>query len=305
MIKIARTTIALIGIGVLLIGTGLVIGDSGVLGNLVIMAVIINTFPYFLNRYLRYLWIKSAEEHFPNFIRDLADSVRSGMALPEAISVVSRSNYGKLTEEIVKMNNRLSWGTPFLRALEIMENRLRDSKIISEALKIIRESYESGGNIVSTLDSISNDILMLREAEAERLSMVKQQIMIMYGIFVIFLAISIIIINIMVPMMSFQPALGEESMGFIFKNPCEGGIFFPCSLFAAINAVLGVPEGGIAPYYIALFFTTVMMEGLFIGLIAGQIGENSITAGFKHSLIMMFAAFGVFLFLIKLGMMAV
>ena len=49
MIKIARTTIALIGIGVLLIGTGLVIGDSGVLGNLVIMAVIINTFPYFLN----------------------------------------------------------------------------------------------------------------------------------------------------------------------------------------------------------------------------------------------------------------
>ena len=50
---------------------------------------------------------------------------------------------------------------------------------------------------------------------------------------------------------------------------------------------MGIPLG-IANYYVAIFFYVVLIQGIFMGLIAGQLGENSITAGSKHSLIMAF-----------------
>ena len=114
-------TLAVAGFAIVLIGIG--IGDQGVLGNLIIIAVLMNFFPYFIYKYTGLLWIKNAEIHFPTFIRDLGDSVRTGMSLSEAIGIVSKSNYGKLSEEIIRMNNRLSWGTPFLRTIEIFEKR--------------------------------------------------------------------------------------------------------------------------------------------------------------------------------------
>ncbi len=295
--------LAIVGAGLLV--TGVIIGDSGLMGNLIIIALFINVLPYFLYRYSRFVWLRNVEIQFPNFIRDLADSVRSGMSLPEAIGIVSRSNYGKLTEEVIKMNNRLSWGTPFLRVMEIFEKKVEKSKMITEAIKIIKESYQSGGNIVSTLDAVSNDIMMLKEAEAERASLVKEQILIMYGIFVMFLIVSIIIINVMVPMMATQPKMAQQDNQYLlFQNPCENSVGFPCSLFSFISSMIGISPTGIASYYVALFFLTVLIQGLFIGLIAGQIGENSIIAGFKHSIIMIFATISTFLFLAKIGLLA-
>ncbi len=301
-----RVTIILLAAGFVLVAVGLLIGDSAVLGNILILAVFLNVFPYFLYRYSRAMWIKSIEAQFPNFIRDMADAVRSGMSLPEAINLVSRSNYGNLSSEVKRMNNMLSWGTPFLRVIEIFQNKTRESKLISEALNIIKESYQSGGDIASALDSVSNDIIMVKEAEAERASIVKQQVFIMYGIFVIFLVVSVLIINIMVPMIKSQPDISTFQSGFsMFSDPCKSSDVFPCLIFASVNNMLGVERQGVGSYYIALFFLSVVIQGLFIGLIAGQIGENSIISGFKHSLVMMISTLGVYILLIKLGIIAV
>ena len=102
----------------------------------------------------------------------------------------------------------MSWGTPFLRALEIFENKIKDSRLISEALMILRESYKSGGNMVSTLESISRDLVMLREADQERSSMLKQHILVMYSIFFMFMGISMLIIFVMVPMIESTSSSG-------------------------------------------------------------------------------------------------
>jgi flagellar protein FlaJ len=285
---------------------GIAIGDAAVLGNLIIIAIFLTAVPYFFFKYSRYLWVKSLEMEFPNFIRDLADSIRS-MPLPEALGVVSRSNYGNLTDEIKRIHNRMSWGTPFLRALEIFEERVNSSKIISDALVILRESYETGGNMVSTLESISRDMLMLREAEQERSSMLKQHIMVMYAIFFMFLGISLMIIFVMVPMIETQSEMsgaGFQSQ-LVFANPCppESALSFPCGLYIAIAATLGVPVEKVGAYYISLFFYSLLIQGIFIGLITGQLGENSVLAGIKHSIIMAFVAIAIFLFFARVGLM--
>ncbi|MCK4496603.1 MAG: type II secretion system F family protein [Candidatus Aenigmarchaeota archaeon] len=293
-------------VSIALILSGLFLGDVGVLGNLIIISIFITITPYFVYRYSKFLWLKAIENQFPNLVRDLADSARSGMSMPEAIKIATRANYGKLTEEVKKMNNRLSWGTPFLRVLEIFGDKLKDSKLITEELKIIRQSYESGGDIPSTLDSVSKDMLMVKEAEAERSSMVKQHILLMYGIFFMFLGIAVMIVNVMVPMIESQPGAAQGgALGFSFVNPCEGMKMFPCDLFSGIGSMFGVPPTAVASYYIALFFSVIIIQGLCIGLITGQLGEGSIIAGTKHSLIMVFSAFGIFLFLAKVGFLPI
>jgi flagellar protein FlaJ len=305
-----------VSVSVVLILIGIALGDIGILSNLVIIAAFISIVPFFIWKYSKFMWLKSLEAQFPNFIRDLADSKRSGMSFPEAIRIAARSNYGKLSPEVEKMKNRLSWGTPFLRVLEIFGNDVKDSKTIKEALNIIKESYQSGGNIANTLESVAGDIVMIKEAEAERISLVRQQVMLMYGLFYMFMAISVVIIFVMVPMIQSAPAavpegasggtLGAGNVGGLqFSDPCTSNSgtqvsAFPCALFSSICALLDQPEG-ISCYYLAMFFSIILIQGLFTGLIAGQLGEGSVVAGSKHALIMVFSAIGVLLFLAKAG----
>lgn len=130
---------------------GIISEDSGVLGNLIVLAMFAFIIPQFMYRYARYMWIKDLEQEFPNFIRGLADSIRSGMSFKEAIKIASKSRYGKLTEEVKGMNNRLQWGVDFMRVIDIFNERVKDSKMITESLAIIKESFKSGGTLLTRL----------------------------------------------------------------------------------------------------------------------------------------------------------
>ena len=103
--KRKKTTLLPAGVSISLIILGLILGDVAVLGNLVIISVLISIVPYFLYKYSKFMWLKGIEEQFPNFVRDLADSARSGMSFSEAVSIASKANYGKLSVEVEKMKN--------------------------------------------------------------------------------------------------------------------------------------------------------------------------------------------------------
>ncbi len=282
----------------------LLIGDPGTVGNVFVICLFIIIIPYFLCEYTSFIWLKSVERQFPNFIRDLADSKRSGMSLTEAVHICSRTKYGKLTREIKSMSNRLTWGTPFTRVMEIFSKKTEKSKIITEAMDIIKESYVSGGNITATLDSVAKDIRTLQDAEDERKSLVRQHMMIMYAIFFIFLAVSLTIIYVMVPMMKQQPSEETTALAFQFVDPCPDLPVFPCNLFFGLCTILSIPSG-ISCYYVALFFFILIIQGIFSGLIAGQLGENSIVAGAKHSIIMVSAAISIFMFLATMHLLPI
>jgi flagellar protein FlaJ len=305
-----KTLVLPIAVGASIVAVSLLfVGDPAVVGNSLIIALFVSIIPYFVYRYSQYAWLKGIERQFPNFIRDLADSKRSGMTLESAIDMASRTNYGKLSSEIRTMSNKLSWGVPFMRVLEIFEKRVKDSPSIREVLNIIKESYKSGGNVVATLDSAAKNMNMLREAEEQRRSVTNEHVMITYGIFFLFFGIIIMIIYILVPMMGSATITGSGTtelggMGFTtFTNPCSTLVIpFPCGLFGLTCSMLDVDPEGMACYYVALFFYVLLIQGIFSGLIAGQLGENSVVAGTKHSIIMSSSAIFIFIFLAKLGM---
>ena len=145
--------------------------------------------------------------------------------------------------------------------------------------------------------------MCIRDRE-ERRSMVKQHVLIMYGVFFMFLAISIMIIFVMVPMLKSPESLSQsqETYALHFADPCQDWGAFPCDLYHATAWFFNTGPG-IVSYYVPLFFYVVIIQGIFTGLIAGQLGENSIIAGSKHSLIMVSISFAIFMFLSKTGLL--
>jgi flagellar protein FlaJ len=283
-----------------LIVIGFLSGDVGTLSNLFIIAMLIVIITTFTLKYAHRVWLKSLEAQFPNFVRDLADSIRSGMSLKEAITLASKANYGKLSDEVKAMAGRLSWGTSVSRVLDIFAKKTSGSTLIGEAIKIMKEGHQSGGNFAATLDAIARNIIAFKELEADRASMARSHVAIMYGIFFMFLGIAVMIIFIMVPMIKSQPTV-TGTFGLTFSNPCQNIHTFPCDYFSILGYVFDI-KPGISQYYTSLYFTAVIIQGIFTGLIAGQLGESSVLAGSKHALIMAMSAFGVFLFLTKAGL---
>jgi flagellar protein FlaJ len=278
-------------------------GDTLVFGNTIIISAFIAIVPYFVYKYSKYAWLKAIERQFPSFVRDLADSKRSGMTIEEGINIASRSNYGKLSPEIKMMTNKLSWGIPFLKVLDMFGSHVKESPGIMESINVMKEAYKSGGDVSATLDSLARNLNMLIEAAEERKSITNQHVMISYGIFYLFLGIVFVIIYILVPMLNQGSMVGFQEVSSI-SNPCAGAIMpFPCGLFEATCVLFDIDTMAIACYYAALFFYVLIIQGLFSGLIAGQLGENSATAGMKHSLIMVSSALFSFLLLARTGLL--
>ncbi|MEM5801878.1 MAG: type II secretion system F family protein [Candidatus Aenigmatarchaeota archaeon] len=301
-----RILIITLIISSILITLGILSRDVGVLGNTVILATFIIATPQLLMRYERYRELKEMEAKFPDFLRDLIESLRSGMPLHKAIQAASKLNYGKLSKEIKKMSNQISWGMPLPKVLEQFSDRVKSSKRLFTITKIINESYLSGGDIVASFESMADNATILDEVEKERKSMLNQYVVLMYIISLLFIGIVVVMNRLLIPV--FQTAVTGTEFAAL-SNPCDtcqGMGCNICDLYSITSSyVFSVQKAGIANYYVSLFFYMAIIQAIFAGLVAGQISENSVVAGIKHSLILAAIIFGSFSILIRLGFLGV
>ncbi len=283
--------------------------DIGAIGNAVILSAFIIITPQIVISYKKFREIKEMEEKFPSFLRDLTEAIKSGLPLSKAIQSVKNVNYGRLSKEVRKMANQISWGIPVEKVLRQFAERVKKSKQLPIAVDIIIETYRAGGDIASTLDSVAESLVMLQEAERERRMMLNQYVTIMYAVSLIFIGIVAGINRFLTPIFKVTAATTGSQITMI--NPCENCIpyvtpttipCFICHIYQTISKTLfSIPETSPSSYYISLFFVTAMVQALFAGLIIGVISEGSTAAGFKHSLILAALVFGSFSILIRLG----
>lgn len=309
--------IVTIGIAASMIAGGVFAGDVGVLGILVMISVFVVVSPQVLIVYQQFKKVKDMEEKFPNFLRDITESIRSGMPFHRSIIEASKNDYGTLSVEIKKMASQLSWGVTLDKVLEMFAARIKVSRRLYTSTNIIRESFISGGRVTSTLESVADSATLLEETEKEKKALLSQYVMLMYAISVIFIAIIAAINGFLIPIFSPDeqagPAVDEVlSLG----NPCDVCVGFECNvcdLYSAVGAVVVVdpetnqplPSDDVAIYYTSMFFLMAMMQSIMSGLVAGQIAEGSLNAGLKHSLILGGITFGSFFILIRLGLMGI
>ncbi len=238
-----------------------------------LLGLIIGMTPYFLYTYFKYKRLREMEEIFPEFLRALAESVRSGVTLPQAIINAANVDYGVLTPEIKKMAAQLSWGIPLPKVLAMFAERVRDSPFLRRSVAIISQAYLSGGNIADAMEKVAETASLIRRLHSERRSKFFQQVLVVYAIFVIFLAMII--------------ALNK--------------IILPIYTFSRITASSGVEE--ILPFsptitekdFRDLFLHMIIIQAIFTGLIVGVILEGKIPAGIKHSALLLLVGLLVYL----------
>jgi len=288
---------------------GIISGNRGVLGNVIILSVFMIITPQLIFNYIAYNNLREMESKFPNFLRDLVEATRAGLPLHKAIIFVSHANYGALTPEIRKMANQLTWNVNILKVFEQAKERLKKSKTLTKILRIIIETYKSGGSVDSTLNALSNTLITIQDTEKERRSTLNQYVMAMYVISFIFIGVVVAINRLMVPIfqsMSTSAVAGEQIISFV-GNPCttcyavSDVSCLPCNIYFNVCSIFGIQSTEISCYYLALFFSVSVVQAIAGGLVAGQIGEGSIIAGTKHSLILLAITFGAFFILVNLG----
>lgn len=287
-------------------------GSVAIGTNLLFAGVIILTAPFSIYKYFEFKRIKEYERLFPNFLRDVSESQRAGLTFIQALKVASKSDYGILSKEIRKMDNQISWNITLDKVLKSFAKRLSKSNVIVRSLMIIDQANKSGGNIEDTMDSLANNIELLRDVEEEKKTLLNQQVMMMYAIFFMFLGITIALLKFLVPLIQTQTVGGVPGQTSFFEGfganpckPCVASIDPAClgcgAMFVVSDSFAFGSVDDPASYYRALFFVMIIIQGFFTGLIAGQIGSDSVTAGVKHSLIFLVSGFSVFLVLVNLG----
>jgi len=276
-----------------------------IMGNFILLAAVIGILPYALLTYFDFKKIKDVEDRLPNFLLDLSEEQKIGMTLPEALKQASRTDYGKLSIEIKKINDQISWGVPVQEVISNFAIRMKRSKLIGRVARIINEAYNSGGDIARTMEATASDLSLIKEAEKERRAVTAQHMMVMYAIYFIFIGIVIGLSQTLIPMLKLNIQAGAAGGGIMaFQDPCTECLTNPtifcvsCTIFSLLCQMFALGSGG-ACYYNALFIVMAVIQGIFTGLVAGQIGENSVVAGVKHSIIMTASGFGVLLIMIK------
>ena len=155
----------------------------------------------------------------------------------------------------------------------IIEGAISDSDLIKRINNIILESFHAGGEIKVTLNSLADDVNLLKQMEFEKKSVMKEQIIIMYAVYFVFVGVIIGLFRILAPILFIQ------KMG----------------VFSGITVQNAGGELTIE-YFKNLFFLMILVESICAGIIAGQISEERLIAGFRHVVIML--SVGVFFFFI-------
>ena len=251
---------AVSGIGIVMIlATVALLMNSVYFQTLFVVSLLVTFTPLIVLNYVEYKRVKLIELFLSDFLRDVAESNRSGMPLERSIESAAEGSYGPLTEEMRTVSSQISWGVPFEDAMLKFSKRTK-SKLVQQTMLIIVESYRSGGDIADILETVSSDIRTLKDIESKRRSDLQIYVISTYFIFFLFLAIILVLSK------SFVPATPQ------------------------LNNVAQIVGGTVSKVseedFKTFFFHLSLIEAFFAGLVSGQMGEGSITAGFKHSFIL-------------------
>lgn len=218
------------------------------------LAVVVAVFPPAVLEYADYRWKKAVDEHLPDLFRSIVQAQQTGMTLSYALEEASKRNYGPLTGELKKMAVQLSWGMPFEDAFRALGKRV-NTALVQRVVPLIIEAGRAGGRIEKVFAPTGKFIQTTLTLEKERRTETRPYIAIVYVAFFVFLFTVIMLFKTFFVQMEGTPVLGA--------------------------AVLPPQETR------RIFFRMSLVQALFGGLVAGKMSEGTISAGLKHSVIMM------------------
>ena len=225
---------------------------------LTFFALIIAIFPPTILNYVDYKWKKSVDSNLPDLFRSIVQAQETGMTLPQALEEASKRNYGPLTAELKKMNAQISWGMPFEEALLALGRRV-STVLMQRSVPLVIEASRSGGRVEEVFNPMGKFIQSSLLLDKERRNQTRPYIAIIYVAFFVFLFTVVLLFKSFFVSIEGLPTLGASVMSL--KEMQQ------------------------------IFFHMTVIQAFFGGLVAGKMGEGTVNAGLKHSLIMMLCGY--------------
>jgi flagellar protein FlaJ len=268
---------------VFIFGTALLIRDYGVsilfyattVDDVAIISLLIVMVPLAILDFRESQRVKHIEDALPNFFRDLAGMNDSGMTLPNAVHLVAQSEYSTLTPFIRKMDDEMSWNTTFIDAINRFRARL-GTPLTDRSIDLIAKASKAGGDVSEVLRAAANDAYSFIQLRNERRNNMLIYVIIVLISFMVFVFVILILVSTFLSTMA--------SAGSAASSAGAGAASFAgtVDLF----------------FYTRLFSHAAMIQAIFSGLVAGQMGEGRAIAGLKYSAIMLVISWIMFRFFV-------
>jgi flagellar protein FlaJ len=224
----------------------------------VVLAMVIALFPAAVLDYVDYRWRRSIDEHLPDLFRAIVQAEKTGMTLTQALEEASKRRYGPLTAELKRMVAHMSWGKSLEEVFQSFSQRVSTS-LTRRSVPLVIEASRSGGHVEKVFEPMSKFVQSTLTAEKERQGQTRPYIAIVYVAFLVFLFTVIM----------------------LFKT-----FFVQMTELSTLNSsILSSSEAR------GLFFHMSIVQALFGGLVAGKMGEGTISGGMKHSVILLVAGY--------------
>ena len=239
-----------------------------------IIALLIVLIPYAVFYAIWARKVLGIQALIPDFLARMAGINQVGLTIAQAIGIMVNTNLGLLSYEIKKIKCDMDWGANFTEALVRFEERI-STPSIARVVTLITKASEMSGHIGEVLNIASSDANMSETLKKERLAEMFIYTVIVYLSFFVF----VFVIGVLVT--QFLPILTNVNMSGV---PSSG----------ALSGLGAIPVKTIG----RILYHACIVEAIFSGLIAGQMGESSIAAGVKHSCILVIIALVAFNYLI-------
>jgi flagellar protein FlaJ len=208
------------------------------------------------------------EKGIANFLRDLTEVRKTGMAPEKCIENLSKRNYGAFSKELEKISSQLSWGIPLRQVFQDFMKRTK-SWLSQLVVFLLVEAIDVGGGTIGMIESLTRFNNMTQEVEKEKKMNSRPYIIIPYFAAVMLMATTLMTLMFVGKTVS----LATAGMGTTID-------------LASISTT---------------FTLSVIVHVFMIGLVAGKIGEESIAAGFKHSALLVVIAMVASIIIPKIG----
>jgi len=240
----------------------------------IIIALLIVLIPYAIFYELWSHKVLGIQSLIPDFLERMAGINQVGLTVAQAIAIMVNTNLGLLSYEIRRIKQDMEWGSNFSEALIRFEHRI-STPSIGRTVTLITKASEMSGQIGQVLVIASSDAKMSEVLKKERLADMFIYTAIVYLSFFVFL----FVVGVMTT--QFLPVLANIDTGGISTSGAFSG--FGTVQIATLNRLL---------YHVCL------VQALFSGLIAGQMGESALASGVKHACILLIISLITFNFIL-------
>lgn len=239
--------------------------------SIIILSVSIGWSQFWIDFHKEQVRQREIEEKFLEFVRALVGTAKSGISIPQALKQTSDKDYGALTKYTKKLANQLEWGIPVHDALLTFSKDTGNS-VIKRSVSIVLEAEKSGGDMESVLESVTDSVVHVKKMKAERKAGTYSQMVQGYMVFFIFIGIMLLLQLKLFPSLQSMEGMGE-SLGS-----------------AGLTGMFGQGEKADPAFMDRIFFSLILVQGFFAGIMVGKFSEGTIKQGLLHSLILMTVA---------------